>query len=287
MIEFQHVERSYGQKLAVADLNLSIPPGRLFALLGPNGAGKTTTIKMLVGLLQPSKGTVRLCGFDIVRQQREASRLVGFVPDEVYLYEKLSGLEFLEFVADLYGLNRREAALRIERQINAFELGEFLGERGETYSHGMKQRLALAAALLNDPAVLVLDEPMVGLDPRSMRLVKDLLRRRAAAGTTIFLSTHSLSLAEEIADLIGVVDSGRLMFCGTLAELRGQATHEHTSLEELYLALTASDDEQGRGQSVALQKELPAAEAPASVPMSAAATETAAQAGSGGEGSVV
>jgi ABC-2 type transport system ATP-binding protein len=245
MIEFINVERSYGQKLAVNDLNLRIPTGRLFALLGPNGAGKTTTIKMLVGLLQPSKGCVQVCGYDVVRQSREASRLVGFVPDEVYLYDKLSGREFLEFVADLHGLNRREAAARIERQIEAFELEEFLDGRSETYSHGMKQRLALAAALLNDPAVLVLDEPMVGLDPRSMRLVKDLLRRRTAAGMTIFLSTHSLSLAEEIADLIGVVDAGRLMFVGTLAELRGQASHEHTSLEELYLALTATDDEQG------------------------------------------
>jgi ABC-2 type transport system ATP-binding protein len=244
MIEFQNVVRSYGQKLAVADLSLKIPAGRLFALLGPNGAGKTTTIRMLVGLLQPSSGSVKVCGHDVVRQTREASRVVGFVPDEVYLYEKLSGREFLEFVADLHGLNRRDAAIRIAAQIDAFELAAFVDDRSETYSHGMKQRLALAAALLHDPAVLVLDEPMVGLDPRSMRLVKNLLQRRTRAGMVVFMSTHSLSLAEEIADLIGVVDGGKLMFLGTLAELRGQAAHGHNSLEELYLALTASDEEQ-------------------------------------------
>ena len=189
----------------------------------------------------------------MVRQTREASRVVGFVPDEVYLYEKLSGREFLEFVADLHGLNRRDAAIRIAAQIDAFELAAFVDDRSETYSHGMKQRLALAAALLHDPAVLVLDEPMVGLDPRSMRLVKNLLQRRTAAGMTVFMSTHSLSLAEEIADLIGVVDGGRLMFLGTLAELRGQAAHGHTSLEELYLALTASDDERLREASASIR----------------------------------
>jgi ABC-2 type transport system ATP-binding protein len=249
MIEFQNVIRSFGQKLAVADLNLRIPAGQLFALLGPNGAGKTTTIKLLVGLLQPGSGTVRVCGHDVVRQTREASRVVGFVPDEVFLYEKLSGREFLDFVADLHGLNRRESAVRIADQIAAFELAAFVDDRSDTYSHGMKQRMALAAALLHDPAVLVLDEPMVGLDPRSMRLVKNILRRRTAAGMTVFMSTHSLSLAEEIADLIGVVDGGRLMFLGTLAELRGQAAHGHTSLEELYLALTASDDRTTNGKT--------------------------------------
>ncbi len=243
MIEFENVVRSYGPKLAVDHVSLRIPDGTLFALLGPNGAGKTTTIKMLVGLLQPDSGVVRACGYDVVRQQREASRLVGFVPDEVFLYEKLSGREFLEFVADLHGLNRREAVKRVDEQIANFELAEFVDNRSESYSHGMKQRLALAAALLHDPAILVLDEPMVGLDPRSMRLVKDLLKRRTAAGMTVFLSTHSLSLAEENADLIGVVDHGKLMFFGTLAELRGELAHEHTSLEELYLALTDSDDE--------------------------------------------
>jgi len=243
MIDFQNVARSYGQKLAVADLNLRIPAGHLFALLGPNGAGKTTTIKMLVGLLQPSAGSVLVYGHDVVQASREASRLVGFVPDEVFLYEKLSGREFLEFVADLHGLNRRDADSRIASQIAAFELSAFVDERSESYSHGMKQRLALAAALLHDPAVLVLDEPMVGLDPRSMRLVKNLLRRRTADGMIVFLSTHSLSLAEETADLIGVVDGGRLKFFGTLSELRGQAAHGHTSLEHLYLELTTPDDE--------------------------------------------
>ena len=163
----------------------------------------------------------------------------------------------------MHGLNRRDAIKHIDEQISAFELAEFVDDRSETYSHGMRQRLALAAALLHDPAVLVLDEPMVGLDPRSMRLVKNLLKRRTAAGTIVFLSTHSLSLAEEIADLIGVVDAGQLMFMGTLAELRGEAAHEHTSLEELYLALTESDDERLFPAGAAAQVRSPTATQPA------------------------
>ena len=183
MIEFENVTRLYGKKPAVTDLSLKVDPGQLFALLGPNGAGKTTTIKMLVGLLQPSAGVVRICGYDAVRQPREAHRQVGLTPDEPYLYEKLTGREFLEFVGDMHGLDRRDAAVRIRREVDQFELGAFLDDRSETYSHGMKQRLAFAAALLNDPAVLVLDEPMVGLDPRSMRLVvKDLAAGQRASG---------------------------------------------------------------------------------------------------------
>jgi ABC-2 type transport system ATP-binding protein len=240
MIEFEHVTRSYGKKTAVDNLNLKVEAGQLFALLGPNGAGKTTTIKMLVGLLQPSAGVVRICGYDAVRQPREAHQQVGLTPDEPYLYEKLTGREFLEFGADMHGLDRRDAAVRIRREVDQFELGEFLDDRSETYSHGMKQRMALAAAFLHDPAVLVMDEPMVGLDPRITRLVKDLLRAKAAAGTTVFMSTHSLGMAEEIANRIGIVDQGRLKFLGTIAELQAVVAKGHASLEHLYLELTAS-----------------------------------------------
>jgi ABC-2 type transport system ATP-binding protein len=243
MIEFDHVSRKYGQVTAVDRISLSIPPRELFALLGPNGAGKTTTIKMIVGLLRPTSGSVRICGYDVVHETRQANRCLGYVPDEPYLYEKLSGREFLQFIADLYGLGREEAATRIAREIRNFNLSEFVDQMTETYSHGMKQRLVFAAALLHDPAVLVLDEPMVGLDPRSMRIVKDLLRQRAEAGMSIFMSTHTLGLAEEIADRIGIVDRGRLRFLGTVGQLRQQLAQEHTSLERMYLDLTANAEE--------------------------------------------
>jgi len=243
MIEFDQVSRKYGQVTAVDRISLSIPPRELFALLGPNGAGKTTTIKMIVGLLRPTSGSVRICGYDVVRETRQANRCLGYVPDEPYLYEKLSGREFLQFIADLYGLGREEAATRIAREIRNFSLAEFVDQMTESYSHGMKQRLVFAAALLHDPAVLVLDEPMVGLDPRSMRIVKDLLRQRAEAGMSIFMSTHTLGLAEEIADRIGIVDRGKLRFLGTVDQLRQQLAQEHTSLERMYLDLTATAEE--------------------------------------------
>ena len=241
MIEFENVTRRYGQKVAVSNLSLEIPAGELFAFLGPNGAGKTTTIKMIVGLLRPSSGTVRLCGHDVVTHSGAANRLLGYVPDVPYLYDKLSGREFLQFIADMYNLDRRAAGARINEQIDTFGLHDFVDDLTESYSHGMKQRLTFAAAFLHDPKVVVIDEPMVGLDPRSVRLVKDLLRAKAAAGQTIFMSTHLLAIAEEIADRVGIVDQGTLRFLGTIDELRqALATHER-SLEHLYLSFTAAE----------------------------------------------
>ena len=240
MIELDNVTRTYGEKTAVAGLSLTVPAGELFALLGPNGAGKTTTIKMLVGLLRPSSGHVRLGGHDVVAQPRQACSLLGFVPDVTFLYDKLTGREFLHFLAGMYGYGPRETAERSEREINHFELAEFVDDLTESYSHGMKQRLVFAAALLHDPSVLVIDEPLVGLDPRSGKLVKDLLRARAAAGVAIFMSTHLLDVAEQIADRIGIVDRGKLLCVGTLAELRGRLAAQHTSLEQLFLDVTAA-----------------------------------------------
>ncbi|OHB70675.1 MAG: ABC transporter, partial [Planctomycetes bacterium RBG_13_63_9] len=205
-------------------------------------AGKTTTIKMLVGLLRPDSGTVRVCGCDVVRDTRQAARLLGYVPDEPFLYEKLSGREFLEFVAQMRGLDGSAVSARIDREAGGFDLEEFLDGLIETYSHGMRQRLVFASATVHDPAVLVIDEPMVGLDPRSVRMVKDMLRRRAAGGATVFLSTHTLAVAEEIADRIGILDHGRLCFLGTVAELRQELSAEHTSLESLFLQLTGGDN---------------------------------------------
>ena len=244
MIEFDHVTRTYGPKLAVSDLSLAIPRGELFALLGPNGAGKTTTIKMLVGLLQPSRGAVRVSGFDLVRDPRDAHLHIGYVPDEPCLYDKLTGREFLWFIADMFGMPRHVAAGRIAEEIENFELAEFADDLAESYSLGMKQRLVFASSLLHSPDVLVLDEPMVGLDPRSVRIVKDLLAARTREGMTVFMSTHTLAMAEEMADRVGIMVRGQLRFLGTVAELREQMAIESTSLEQLYLELT--DAQAGR-----------------------------------------
>ena len=238
MIEFDPITRTYGPKTAVADLTLAIPRGELFALLGPNGAGKTTTIKMLVGLLRPSQGAVRVSGFDLVRDPRNAHLHVGYVPDEPTLYDKLTGREFLWFIADMFGMPRHLATQRIATEIDHFELGEFADDLAESYSLGMRQRLVFAASLLHDPDVLVLDEPMVGLDPRSVRIVKDLLKSRTQEGMTVFMSTHTLAMAEEMADRVGIMVRGQLRFLGTVAELRDQMALETTSLEQLDLEPT-------------------------------------------------
>jgi ABC-2 type transport system ATP-binding protein len=238
MICFDNVTRKYGQKVAVCELNLELRPGELFAFLGPNGAGKTTAIKMLVGLLRPTTGTISVCGVDTARDPREASRFVGFVPEEVFLYDKLSGREMLDFVGQMRGFSGAETASRIASQSDLFGLAGFLDDLTETYSHGMRQRLVFAAATLHDPDVLVVDEPMIGLDPRSARLVKDLLRDHATKGKTVFMSTHTLSLVEEIADRIGIIDRGRLRFLGTLEDLRAARAEEGSSLEQIFLELT-------------------------------------------------
>ncbi len=239
MIEFDHVTRTYAAKTAVSDLSLAIPRGELFGLLGPNGAGKTTTIRMLVGLLRPTRGSVRVCGYDLVKDPRSAHLHIGYVPDEPCLYDKLTGREFLWFIADMFGMPRHLAGSRIDREIEHFELAEFADDLAESYSLGMKQRLVFAASLLHDPAVLILDEPMVGLDPRSVRIVKDLLRARTQEGMTIFMSTHTLAMAEEMADRVGIMVRGQLRFLGTVTELREQMALESQSLEQLYLEVTS------------------------------------------------
>lgn len=247
MIEFENVTRAYANKVAVNGLTLHIPSGELFALLGPNGAGKTTTIKMLTGLLRPTRGTVRVCGFDLARDVRRAAHSIGYVPEEPFLYDKLSGREFLEFTAEMRGLDPSETASRIDRECELFDLGDFIDDLSETYSHGMKQRLIFASAMLHDPAVLVVDEPMIGLDPRSTRTVKDRLRERAAAGTTVFMSTHTLAIAEEISERIGIMDQGQLHFLGTVGKLQAELASTHTSLEPLFLELTSGNGRLAKG----------------------------------------
>ena len=242
MIEFQQVCRSYGDNLAVNNLNLRVAAGELYALLGQNGAGKTTAIKMLVGLMRPESGTIHVGGYDVVSQTRQATALVGYVPDQPFLYDKLSGYEVLQFIARMYGMDARQAARAIDREVQRFELADFINELTETYSHGMKQRTIFATALLHDPTVLVVDEPMVGLDPHSVRLVKDLLHQEVAGGMCVLMSTHTLTAAEEIASRVGIMSHGQLLFDGTLELLRERFPAEKQSLEAMYLALTENHD---------------------------------------------
>ena len=241
MIQFEQVTRKYGTKTAVSELDLTVPPGELFAFLGPNGAGKTTTIKMLSSLLRPSGGRITVCGHDTVASPREAACHVGYVPDEPHLYDKLSGREFLEFVGRMHGLPPNDVRNRIDRETIRFQLGDFIADLAESYSHGMKQRVVFAAALMHDPSVLVVDEPMVGLDPRSVRIVKDLFREASQAGITVFMSTHVLSLAEEVAHRIGIIDRGQLRFLGTMGDSSEENTGARQSLEHLFLEITGGN----------------------------------------------
>ncbi len=238
MIELRNVTKEFGSKRAVDGLDLSVRPGELFAFLGPNGAGKTTTIKMICGLLAPSGGSVRIGGHPA--SSPEARQLLGYVPDQPYLYDKLSGREFLRFVVEMYGLERRHARSRIDELIDVFEMNDYIDELCENYSQGMKQRVVFASALVHDPKVLVVDEPLVGLDPRSARIVKNLFLTQARAGCAVLMSTHLLAIAEELADTIGIVDHGRMLATGTLGQLRDRLQHQGP-LEDLFLKLTGTD----------------------------------------------
>jgi ABC-2 type transport system ATP-binding protein len=248
MIELRGVSKVFGSRRAVDRLDLCVRAGELFAFLGPNGAGKTTTIKMVCGLLSPTEGTVRVGGFPAATQ--EARQLLAYVPDQPFLYEKLTGREFLRFVVEMYGIERHVASRRIAELIETFELNDFVDELCESYSQGMKQRVVFAAALVHDPKILVVDEPLVGLDPRSARIVKDIFLSQARSGVSVLMSTHLLSIAEELADTIGIVDHGRMLAVGTLAELRARV-HSSGPLEDLFLTLTGGFRPGSNGQAAA------------------------------------
>src|SRR6516162_4753992 len=253
MIKLDHVTKRYGTKTAVEDLSLDIPAGELFAFLGPNGAGKTTTIKMLCGLLFPTSGTVHVGGHDVRHDGDAARRLLSYVPDLPYLYEKLTGREFLQFISDMYGLAPALGRERIENVIKTFKLGDFVDDLTERYSHGMRQRTVFASALVHEPKVLIVDEPTVGLDPKSVRQLKQVLRQLADDGTTVFLSSHSLDVVQQLADRIAIVDHGRLIGCGSLEALRNQAAIDG-SLEDVFLRITeAAQAEVGTATETAIQ----------------------------------
>lgn len=238
MIQLEGVVKRFGAKAAVDGMDLLIGKGELFAFLGPNGAGKTTAIKLIAGLLRPTAGLVRIAGVDIHREPMHAKRLLGYVPDQPFLYDKLSGREFLRFICDMYRMNGATTTAETERLIDVFGMREYIDELTETYSHGMKQRVVLASTLLHRPEVIVLDEPMVGLDPQSMRLVKDLLRSETRRGVTVLMSTHLLTVAEESADRIGIMNRGRIVALGTPTEIRSR-DGERGSMEEVFLRICA------------------------------------------------
>jgi len=240
MIELQSLTKNYGDYKAVDDLNLHVKKGEIFGFIGPNGAGKTTTIKMIGGILAPSAGTVKIAGIDIQQEPEKAKGKIGFIPDRPYLYEKLTGREFLKFTADLYGVPDDVFSQKAQQNLEMFSLADWSDELIESYSHGMKQRLIMSAALLHDPEVIIVDEPMVGLDPMAIMMVKDLFQRLAHEGVTVFMSTHTLAVAEEICERIGVINRGQLIASGTTADLRREANATDADLEKVFLNLTTN-----------------------------------------------
>jgi len=236
MIEIEQLTKQFGDLWAVNDVSLTVPKGEFFVILGPNAAGKTTTIKVMAGLMKPTSGAVRICGFDSATDPLEARRRLAYVPDFPFLYDKLTPAEFFRFTGKLFGME--DAAMEAEagRLAKRFHLGEFLAKPIESLSHGTKQRVAIVSALMHAPEVVVLDEPMVGLDPQHARVLKDILRERADAGVTVFVSTHQLSVAEEMADRIGIMHQGRLVAVGSHGEL--QAANRDNRLESIFLSLT-------------------------------------------------
>jgi len=248
VITLEKVTKRYGELTAVDSLNLDVQEGEIFGFLGPNGAGKTTTIRMMMGILKPTAGRIVLGGYDVGRSPEKAKAISGFIPDRPFLYEKLSGSEFLHFVGQLHHVATEQRQRQIEQLMDYFELIPWQDELVESYSHGMKQRLALCAALIHEPRVLVVDEPMVGMDPRGARTLKDLFRSLAEKGVTVFLSTHSISVAEEVCHRIGIIQKGRLITCGSMAELHQQANTREGNLESVFLQLTREETNNAVGR---------------------------------------
>jgi ABC-2 type transport system ATP-binding protein len=243
MIELIHLVKRFGDVVAVNDLSLTVQRGEFFVVLGPNAAGKTTTIKILTGLLKPTSGIARVADFDVQAQPLEVKRRMAYVPDFPFLYDKLTPWEFFRFIGQLFRVDLPTVQTRGRELVERFGLGEFANKPIEGLSHGTRQRVAIASALLHEPEVFVIDEPMVGLDPHHARVVKDVLKERSKNGMTVFLSTHQLAVAEELADRVGIIHQGKVVAVGTAAELRQQSGH--AELEKAFLALTAEGS--GRG----------------------------------------
>jgi ABC-2 type transport system ATP-binding protein len=245
MIELIHLTKQFGDLTAVNDVHLTIGRGEFFAMLGPNAAGKTTTIKMLAGLIKPTAGQARIAGFDVQLQPLEARRRLAYVPDFPFLYDKLNAWEFLRFTGQLFHMDEARIQANARELIARFHLAEHVARPLESLSHGTRQRVAIASALLHDPEVFIIDEPMVGLDPQHGRIIKDILKERSLAGMTVLVSTHQLAIAEEMADRIGIINGGKLIAVGTREDLRRQSGGTG-ALEEIFLSLTGATTEAGQ-----------------------------------------
>jgi ABC-2 type transport system ATP-binding protein len=240
MIKLINLTKNYGKLIAVDNVNLEVSVGEIFGFLGPNGAGKTTTIKMMAGLLQPSGGSILIEGHDVQKEPLKAKFITGFIPDRPFLYEKLTAVEFMRFVADLYEM--QDSKTRINELLALFGLPDWRNELIENFSHGMKQRLVMASALLHNPKVLVVDEPMVGLDPRGARLVKDIFKDLASKGMTVFMSTHTLEIVEQMCTRVAIINQGRIIAEGSVEDLGRMARMENSNLEPIFLRLTGGDE---------------------------------------------
>ena len=238
MIRLEDLSKNFGSRQAVRQLSLHVPAGELFCFLGPNGAGKTTTIKLLVGLLKPSSGTIHIDGVNLEQDPIQVKKIIGYIPDRPFLYNKLTGWEYLEFVAGLYSLDPDIARDRAEQFFTFFDLQEFAHELIEGYSHGMKQKLVISGALIHKPKVIIVDEPLVGLDPKGARQVKQLFQDLCENGTTVFMSTHTMGVAEAMCHRVGIIQKGKMIALGTVDQLRSQAEHQHGDLESVFLKLT-------------------------------------------------
>jgi ABC-2 type transport system ATP-binding protein len=240
MITLKKVTKTYGSFMAVNDVSLEITPGEIFAFLGVNGAGKTTTIRMMTGILRPTSGEIFLGGYNLLTEPLRAKAITGYIPDRPNLYPKLTGREFLYFICDIYRMSPADAEKRIDEVLEEYQLVDWQDELIESYSHGMKQRLATCAALAHNPKVLIVDEPMVGLDPHGAKNLKEAFKRYAKQGMTIFLSTHSLNVAEEVADRLAIIQRGSILTTGTLEDIRALTGKQDEGLEHMFLELTAS-----------------------------------------------
>jgi ABC-2 type transport system ATP-binding protein len=238
VIQLKGLTKRYGRFTAVDSIDLAIPSGQLFGFLGPNGAGKTTTFRMIAGILQPTSGSAEIGGIDIFQHPLAAKQRLGFIPDRPFVYDKLTGGEFLRFAAALYGQQGATVERRIDELLELFELSRWKDELTESYSHGMRQKLIISGALVHRPEVIVVDEPMVGLDPKSARLLKDLFRQFVDRGGTVLMSTHTLEVAETMCDQIAIVHRGKIAAHGTMAEVQQQTSSEDLGLEDLFLKLT-------------------------------------------------
>jgi ABC-2 type transport system ATP-binding protein len=243
MIRIINLRKQYGRLAAVDNLNIEVAPGEIFGFLGPNGAGKTTTIRVMMGILRASSGRVILGGHDVEQEPQQAKAIAGFIPDRPFIYEKLSGKEFLTFIGRLHRMESARLRCRIAELLEYFELVDWQDELVEGFSHGMKQRLVLCAALIHEPRILIVDEPMVGLDPKGARTIKNLFRSLAKAGTTVFLSTHSINVAEEVCHRIGIIQKGHLIASGTMADLYRLTQGHDSNLEDVFLELTRQQDD--------------------------------------------